>query len=186
LFDFLGSSGLTRNSYIFVTSDHGETFERGDIGHFTRLIFDPLIHVPLFVSMPGQTGRQDIYSRTSNVDLLPTLAHLTGNPVPNWAEGTILPGLGGVGEQNRSIFVLDAKQNSSFEPLTQYSASLTKGDYRLTYYVYPPKIQRFELYNLAEDPEELSNLFSKAGSVAKPMQDELLNTLLEADRLYRK
>ena len=186
LFDFLGSSGLTRNSYIFVTSDHGETFERGDIGHFTRLIFDPLIHVPLFVSMPGQTGRQDIYSRTSNVDLLPTLAHLTGNPVPNWAEGTILPGLGGVGEQNRSIFVLDAKQNSSFEPLTQYSASLTKGDYRLTYYVYPPKIQRFELYNLAEDPEELSNLFSKAGSVAKPMQDELLNTILEADRPYRK
>ncbi len=186
LFDFLDTSGLRRNSFIFLTSDHGETFERGEIGHFTRLIFDPLIHIPLFVSTPGQTERQDIYSRTSNVDLLPTLAHLTGNPIPNWSEGSLLPGLGGVGDANRSIFALDAKQNSSFEPLTQYTASLTKGDYRLTHYMYPPNIQLFELYNLAKDPEELNNLYSKAGDVAKPMQDELLNTLSEADQPYRK
>jgi arylsulfatase A-like enzyme len=185
LFDFLASSGLTRNSHIFLTSDHGETFERGDIGHFTRLIFDPLIHVPLMVSTPGQKGRQDIYTRTSNIDFLPTLAHLTNNPMPDWAEGYVLPGLGGVGDADRSIFVLDAKQNSSFEPLTQYSASLTKGDYRLTHYVYP-SIERYELYNLAEDPEELNDIYSKSGNLANQMQAELQDKLSAADQPYRK
>ena len=84
-------------------------FERGELGHFTPLIFDPLIHIPLVVSQPGQKGRQDIRTLTSNVDLLPTLAHLANLPAPSWAEGEILPGLGGVENPDRSIFTIDAK-----------------------------------------------------------------------------
>ena len=185
LFDFLSSSGLVANSYIFATSDHGEIFERGEIGHFTRLIFEPLIHVPLLVSVPGGKGRQDVYTRTSNVDLLPTLAYLTNNSIPSWAEGSLLPGLGGVDDPKRSVFVLDAKQNSSFEPLTQFSASLTKDTFRLTHYAYPNN-QRFEFYNLAEDPDELHNLYGQANDIMQPMKDELLNKLSEADQLYKK
>jgi arylsulfatase A-like enzyme len=185
LFDFLASSGLMNNSYIFVTSDHGELFERGEIGHFTRIIFEPLIHVPLFISTPDQKSRRDIYTRTSNVDLLPTITHLTHNPIPDWAEGNILPGLGGTEDADRSVFVLDAKQNSSFAPLTKFSASITKNDYRLTYYSYPG-IQRFELYNLVKDPEELHDLYDKANDVARPMKNELLDNISKADKPYEK
>ncbi len=185
LFNFLNSSGLSSNSYIFLTSDHGEIFERGEIGHFTRLIFEPLIHVPLLVSVPGGKGRQDVSTRTSNVDLLPTLAHLTNHPIPNWAEGSILPQLGGVDNPDRSVFVLDAKQNSSFQTLTQFSAALTKGDYRLTYYSYP-NIQRFELYNLKQDPDELHNLYDQAQDIAGPMKDELSNKLSKANKPYKR
>src|SRR4029453_2582215 len=70
LFDFLKESGLTENSYIFITADHGELFERGITGHFTKLIYNPLIRVPLIVSRPGQTTREDIHALTSSVDIL--------------------------------------------------------------------------------------------------------------------
>ena len=82
LFQFLKESGLTENSYIIVTADHGELFERGELGHWTKMIYDPIIHVPLIVRSPGQEFRQDVHTITSSVDLLPTVAHLTGNPIP--------------------------------------------------------------------------------------------------------
>src|SRR5678815_4536670 len=57
LFQFLEESGLTENSYIFLTSDHGELFERGELGHWSKMIYDPLVHVPLIVRKPGQNTR---------------------------------------------------------------------------------------------------------------------------------
>jgi hypothetical protein len=55
LFQYIQKSGLTETSYIIVTSDHGEMFERGDMGHWAKMITDSVIHVPLMVLSPGQT-----------------------------------------------------------------------------------------------------------------------------------
>jgi membrane-anchored protein YejM (alkaline phosphatase superfamily) len=56
LFSFLTESGLAEDSYIFITSDHGELFERGGLGHWTKLIYDPVIYVPLIVHKPRAAG----------------------------------------------------------------------------------------------------------------------------------
>ncbi len=80
---------------MIFSSDHGEMFERGTHGHSTPLLYEPVIRVPLLISSPGQLERKDIHTLTSNVDILPTLAHISGLPVPDWAEGEVLPGLGG-------------------------------------------------------------------------------------------
>jgi arylsulfatase A-like enzyme len=184
LFDFLKSSGLLDRSYVILTSDHGELFERGEIGHWTPLIYDSLMHVPLLVSSPGQKGRRDIYDFTNSVDVLPTLAHLTGNPIPGWAEGQLLPEFGGSADPTRSIFTVDAKNNASFSPLTKTSISLTKDQNRLTYYKYPKVGERYEFYNLAEDPEELRDLYSSRPANSINMQDELLQKLAEVNRPF--
>ncbi|MGD8405927.1 MAG: sulfatase-like hydrolase/transferase, partial [Anaerolineales bacterium] len=104
LFDFFDDSGLRENSYIIITSDHGEMFERGERGHSTPLMYDPLVHVPLIISCPGQQERKDVYVNTSNVDILPTLAQLTGSSQPAWTEGQVLPGLGGAEDTSRGVF----------------------------------------------------------------------------------
>jgi choline-sulfatase len=185
LFDFLRASGLLDRSYVVITSDHGELNERGDKGHFTPLIFDPLVHVPLIISRPGQKGRQDIQDFTSSVDLLPTLAHLAGKPVPDWAEGTLLPGFGGVAGPQRGVFSMDAKKNAAFGPLTKITLALTKGHQRLVYYNYPGD-QQFEFYDLQEDPEELNDLFPRRPSAALLMQEEILQKLSEVNRPFEK
>lgn len=181
LFDFLKTSGLLDRSYIFVTSDHGELFERGEVGHWTRLMFDALMHIPLIISSPGQKKQKNIYSLTSCVDLLPTIAHVAEAPMPAWAEGQLLPGFGGEEDLSRSIFTIDAKNNPSFAPLTKVSVSLTKNPYRLTYYKYPSYGEKFELYNISEDPDELTDLYPSRPAIAIEMQAELLQKLFEVN-----
>ena len=187
LFHYLENSGLTKNSYIIVTADHGELFERGDLGHITKLIYDPVVHVPLMISSPGQTQREDVNTLTSSVDLLPTIAHLTGNPIPGWVEGKLLPRLGGEEDEHRSIFSMDAKMNSSFAPLHNYSLSITRDRHRLMYYCYPKEnYQKYEFYDLDADPEEMSNLYSSQPTLAKEMQEELLQKIEEVNKPFQR
>ncbi len=185
LFDFLSTSGLLDRSYVVLTSDHGELFERGDVGHWTRMLYDPIMHVPLIIKTPGQTKRQDIYTATSSVDILPTIAHLSGNPIPTWAEGMLLPGFDGVEDPNRSLFTIDAKNNPSWAPLTHMTISLTKNQQRLTYYNYPGEWQGWEFYDLTADPEELKDLYGMHPAAAQQMQDELLQRLSEVNSKYQ-
>ena len=185
MFVFMRESGLLENSYIIVTSDHGEMFERGIVGHLTPLFFEPLIHIPLIISCPGQLEREDIYDYTSAVDILPTLAMLAGLPIPDWVEGVPLPKLGGDGGEKRSIYAIDAKNNSSFTQISKGSISMTKEPYRLTYYNYPGS-QQFEFYNLNDDPEELNNLYPSQPYEAIQMKDELLQRLAEADQHFKR
>jgi arylsulfatase A-like enzyme len=181
LFNYLHDSGLVDTSYIFVTSDHGEMFERGISGHTTPLIFDPLVHIPLLVSRPGQKTREDCFTNTSSLDLLPTIAHISGHAIPSWAQGELLPGFGLQASENRSIFTLDSKDNSAFIPLSAYSLSLTKGRYRLTHYNYP-QYQAFEFYDLENDPAELEDLYPTQPAGSRIMQQEIMDTINDINR----
>lgn len=187
LYQFLQHSGLMENSIIFITADHGEMFERGELGHWTKTIYDPVIHVPLIVLQPGQTSRKDVYTMTSSVDLLPTIAHLTGNPIPEWSEGRLLPELGGTADETRSHFSMDAKYGSSFGPLVNYSMSLSRQGHRLTYYCYPKDdYQVFEFYDLQADPEEMRNLYPTRPTLADEMKDELLQKVEDVNKQFRR
>lgn len=185
LFDFLRTSELLDNNYVVITSDHGEMFDRGEVGHFTPLMYAPLIHIPLIISSPGQNTREDIHAPTSAVDILPSLADKILGNVPSWTEGVLMPGLGGQEDFERSIYTIDAKQNAAFSPLETFSIALTKERHRLIYYKYP-QYEGFEFYNLDEDPEEMNDLYSSQPSRAKQMQDEMLQKLDEVNRPYRR
>jgi arylsulfatase A-like enzyme len=184
LFSFIRESGLNENSYVMITSDHGEMFERGELGHVTSLMYEPLIHIPLIISRPGQVAREDVHDTTCSVDILPTFAQLAGIPIPDWVEGVPLPNLGGSGESVRSIYAVDAANNTSFQPMTHSSISLTKSRQRLTYYNYPD-YQEFEFYDLDADPEELNDLYPLQPVEAKLMRDEMLQKMAEADRPFK-
>lgn len=185
LLEYLDESGLLEKSIILITSDHGELFERGEVGHNTFLLSRPVVQVPLFISLPGQTTRRNIHSFTSGVDVLPTLAHLVGAENPVWSDGQLLPGLGGEGNPGRSVYSIDAKTASSFSSFKQYSISLMRHGHRLIHYQYL-QYSSFEFYNLDEDPEELNDLYASKPSLAMEMQEELLQTVDEFNRPYQK
>jgi len=186
LLDFLESKGVFETSYVVITSDHGEILERGERGHVSPLLYEEGIQVPLMISSPGQKSRQDIYSPTISVDIAPTLAHLAGNTIPDWREGELLPLLGGQELSERSIFTLYALRDSAFEKLTKISIAMRKGDHKMIFYRgYYPDGDKFELYDLPNDPEELNDLYSNNSSIAKALQEELLAKLEAVNAPYK-
>ncbi|MBV5323308.1 sulfatase-like hydrolase/transferase, partial [bacterium] len=88
MFNLLENSGQLENTILVLTSDHGEMFERGIVMHGTDALYEPLIRIPLLIFEPGVKIRTDVYEPTSAVDLLPTLAYLSGHSIPDWTEGT--------------------------------------------------------------------------------------------------
>jgi arylsulfatase A-like enzyme len=172
--DELTATGILDKTYFVLTSDHGEMFERGITGHENPLMYDPGLHIPLLISAPGQKTGSDIYSQTNSVDVLPTLLKIAGREIPVWAEGQLLPGFGGAEDNSRATFTIDAKLCSSFGKLSIASMAMRKNGYKLSYYMGYGKTNWFELYNLQNDPEELTDLFNKDVSTSDIMKDELL------------
>ncbi len=181
LYQNLEQNGMLENTCLIFTSDHGEMFERGIWGHSTRVLYEPLIHTPLLIFPPGLAQRQDIYSLTSSVDLLPTLAQLLGKPVPEWCEGLALPPF----EiqplpEARSIFAMEAKQNPVHGPLNDGAFALLKGEYKLLHDTRNPE-GKDELYNLVNDPEELDNRVKVEKGIAQELRQELNQKLNEVN-----
>ena len=122
-------------------------------------------------------GRKDIYTPTNNVDILPTLIHNTNGTIPDWCEGKVLPGLGGIDDMERSSFAVEAKSNSAFRPLTKATVAMRKGNYKLIYYTGYEVDDFFELYDIHSDPEELNDLYSLNPAISKSLKEELLESI---------
>jgi arylsulfatase A-like enzyme len=187
LFDFMDQQGILDSSYVILTSDHGEMFERGALGHGAPLLHEPVIRIPLLLSRPGQQHREDVHTHTSSVDVLPTLLAAVRQPVPDWCEGHVLPfGNSGPSNRDRSIFALEAIQSPAHRPLSVGTMVLIRGEYKLSYYFgYDKVADHYELYNLANDPDELKDLYPNGDSVAAKLRSELQDKLQEVDRPYR-
>lgn len=183
--DDLERKGILDTTYVIITSDHGQLFERGQHGHDTALLFDSVIHIPLLISVPGQSQRKDVFVPTSNVDLLPTLVSLADRELSLGADGKLLPGFGGMEDRDRSVFSMVAKTNSAFAPIRIASVSMLKGSKKLIYYMgYGDFDKVSELYDLEKDPDEMTDLASVDVATASRMRDELLTTLEDANRPF--
>jgi arylsulfatase A-like enzyme len=186
----LEKAGILDNTWIIFTSDHGEMFERGTVGHLTPLLHQPVLRIPLLIFEPGQEKKRDIYANTSAVDLLPTLLHISGNPIPSWVEGEVLPPYRSSNPGDRNIFALEAKNNNPIRPLSTASAMILNGEYKLIYYDGYSKLRGrdylVELYNVNNDPEELDDLSTSHPGIASDLLAELLTRLEAADEPYQK
>jgi arylsulfatase A-like enzyme len=189
LFDTMEKNGFLDNTVLVFTSDHGEMFERGIIGHRTECLHEPVIKVPMVIFEPGQTKRHDIFYPKSNIDIIPTLLHLTDQTIPVWVEGDVLPPFtSSKNTSDRSIFTVQALYNSQLDPLTEASISMVKGQHKLhAYFGYteiPSGEILYELYDLKNDPDELDNLISTKPALFKTLKEEMLTKLREVNQPF--
>jgi arylsulfatase A-like enzyme len=91
LLDGLYERGLSGETVVLITADHGEAFgEHGAQGHTWSMI-DEVLRIPLLLRAPGQVPEGvRIASPVSLVDVPPTLLALTKIPVPKGLQGTNL------------------------------------------------------------------------------------------------
>lgn len=187
LYAQMESSGLLDDTWLILTSDHGEMFERGILGHMTPSLHQPVIHVPLVIFPPGQQTRVDIDAATSAVDLLPTLCQVTGQQIPVWAEGKVLPPFSASpSSSNQDVFALQASSTGENTRITIGTVMLVRGQYKLTWYFGYEKLgqegELVELYDLSTDPEELQNLALRRPDLVETLLKVAKSKLEEMDR----
>jgi arylsulfatase A-like enzyme len=189
LYRGLEQSGVLQNSWLVLTSDHGEMFERGFIGHINITLFDPLVRVPLLIFPPGTTERIDIEDRTSALDVLPTLLQVTGQQIPADLPGSVLPPFDlDYQGMPRKIFTMNPKHSSSAYQLREGIIGLLQDEFKLVYYFGHEEMgdvpERVALYDLMNDPEELTDLYADRLDIAAPMLAYLMEQLEQANSQY--
>ena len=185
----LEQSGSLEDSWLVITSDHGEMFERGFKMHNQPSLYEPVVKIPLLISAPGQRSRQDIHNVTNSIDLLPTLLNVIGSALPEHLEGKVMPPFGNeFGENDRSTFIVQAKGNDQRNQINKGCVAINKHGFKLSqFFGYSQDDQNgFELYDLQNDPEELENLYGSANhkSTQTELKDELIASLHQADEPF--
>lgn len=151
LLDFVASKSWGKRTVIVVTADHGEAFgEHGQFVHGFEL-WQNLVHVPLFVRIPGVAPRR-IDTNRSDVDLAPTILDLldvTDGREPLALEGTsLVPELMG-GEAPERDVILDLPMTSD----SDQRRALVHGHLKIIAF---GKEKTLKLFDLDADPEEKS------------------------------
>jgi arylsulfatase A-like enzyme len=182
ILDTLSACGLDENTIVVYTSDHGDMM--GSHRLLAKCVnFEEAVRVPLLIRLPapGAQRRQvRIPEPVSQVDLVPTLLDLMGQPVPDhlqgkslspWIEGTADADPGdvfiewnghnnGLGDAIGKVSIPDAMRGLA--PKDEIVAAITDpvrtvitpDGWKLNH----SPLGEHELYNLGDDPLETSNL----------------------------
>jgi len=149
ILDVLQRTRQAENTIIVFLSDHGDMLgERGM--WFKMSFFEGSARVPLMIAVPGLPAAL-VRAPVSTLDVVPTLAELAGvdlGEVLPWTDGESLVGL--VTGGRRAPVPMEYAAEGSYAPLI----ALRDGRYKLVLCELDPP----QLFDLEEDPHELSNL----------------------------
>jgi len=180
ILDTLEECGLRDNTIVVYTSDHGDMM--GSHRLLAKCVmFEEAVRVPLLVRLPGQRSSRRIRGPVSQIDLVPTLLDLMGQPILDHLQGKSLkPLLQASGDValDESVFIEWNGPNNGFgdvlgqvsihpsmlELATREQIERATTDPVRT--VITPDGWKFncsppgehELYNLRDDPLETQNL----------------------------
>jgi len=190
LYNSLEQVGVLENTWVILTSDHGELFERGVVGHKTPMMFQPVLKIPLIIFEPGRKSRLDVLENTSSIDVLPTLMKVTDQEIPTWLEGELLPPFNqNAQSKDRDIYSMNIVGSDKHQPVVKASLVLYRGDYKLVYYFGYKETENqdgvVELYNVKYDPDELNDLAETEREIANKMLEDVKNKLMVANQPFR-
>lgn len=187
LVDWMEEHGVFEDTTLVFTSDHGEMFERGMLRHEPRVFMQPLVHIPLLIRTPGQNTRQDIYSPTNAIDLIPTLLQINGLEISPWLEGHVMPPFQAPAPVDRPFYAFDGREFSPGNRVKKGTGMLMRWPYKYMYYWGYQNIPnlgvRSELFNLDEDPEELDEISRSASEIAAELEGELKEIMRQSGRI---
>ncbi|MGJ9405778.1 choline-sulfatase [Nesterenkonia aurantiaca] len=162
----LDSLGLSENTVILVTADHGDML--GERGLWYKMSpYERSSRVPLIAYGPEHLvprGRHQ--TPVSLLDLMPTLVDLAGAPSPKAAGDSVLEiarreQTGEIGPKDRPV-IIEYLAEGTYRP----QLSIISGQYK--YVICPGDVD--QLFDLAADPHELHNAAREdhhAGTVAR-------------------
>ena len=162
--------GLTDNTIIVHTSDHGDSLGAHHL-FGKETMFEEATRVPLLVRLPGQRASKTITRPVSHIDFVPTLLDLLGQPNnPQCAGKSLLPLITEEAAPPRNVFLEWAPNRTKIKKGTKLARRrmvkraveestrtiVTADGWKLCL----RDKDLNELYNLSDDPLEARNLYA--------------------------
>ena len=176
ILDRLDELGLAENTIVVYTSDHGELM--GEHGILNKgLQYEGAVKVPLLVQAPG-VAPERVRAPVSQIDLVPSLLRLVGQPVPGHVQGEALPLSAPAGAAEEREVVIEWGGYATYpneyerpEPLDEDAENerllrtvdvrtIRRGRWKLNVHL----SGEHELYDLERDPDEMHNAFHDPGN----------------------
>jgi choline-sulfatase len=154
----LRATNLADDTVVIVTSDHGEML--GEHGFWYKMsFFEGAARVPLIIHAPRHFAPRRVSNAVSLVDMLPTLVELAndgrGADYAAPLDGhSLLPHL--TGGDGHDEVIGEYLAEGAIAPLVM----IRRGPWKFVHSPADPD----QLYNLADDPLELTNLAEAAGA----------------------
>ncbi len=179
--------GVYDETVVILLSDHGEgLMDHGEMDHLI-FIYREVIQVPLIVKLPGgERGGERVASGAQLSDVAPTVYSIAGLPSPDGLAGLDLLEL----EPESPGGPLRPIVSESVYPRIHFGwsdlASIVEGD---LHFIESPDP---ELYRLAEDPDERTNVIQEERAAARRLRaalreiDRTLTTPAEDDPETRR
>jgi arylsulfatase A-like enzyme/Flp pilus assembly protein TadD len=173
---FLKGSGVYDRALIVFLSDHGEGLnDHGEDEHGV-LIYREAIHVPLMVKFPKSARRgESVRAAVGLVDVFPTVAEVLGIPAPAGLAGRSLVGALGPAGGARAAEPRRIYSETLYPRLHLGWSDLASLVDDRDHYIESP---RPELYDLAADPGEKSDLAAGLPPAFRSMRAQLAGMAL--------
>jgi len=206
--DHLEASGLADDTIVIFWSDHGDFAGDYELPEKWDTCFtDNLVHIPLLIHAPGRVTPQTVEGFIETIDVLPTALALAGVELPGGIQGkSYTPVLDGKAEKLREYAFCQGGQEPELlelatpvdarprpcrayylkqtalvaNPQINLRAKMLRGD-RWKYIMRADGEE--ELYDLANDPGELTNLTDNpsAKDALDTMRLAMMRKLIEAE-----
>jgi len=184
LLNKLKQLNLDQNTLVIFMTDNGPEQYRYLAGMRGKksLVYQGGVRVPCFWHFPKLfNGNRDINTPTSHYDVMPTLAEICGGKIPTdriidgksllpllTNKATVLP--------DRSIF----RYWTRGYPEKYRNVSIRKGEYKLVgNCAVTDGVDKFELFNIVQDPFEQYNIVTKNSEMALGLKKEMNDWLDE-------
>jgi arylsulfatase len=175
---------LSEHTIVIFMTDNGPQQRRFNAGlrGLKSSVYQGGIRVPFWIKYPQfQNNCSDIEFPSANIDVFPTLAELCHAEIPTGRklDGiSLVPLLTGKNPtvKNRSLFFYWSRHS----PELYNNMAIQKGKYKLVAHTeHNAPIDKFQLYNLDNDPGEQNNIVSDFPSLAEELRKEMELTFRE-------
>ena len=176
LVDVLKECGLADDTTVIFSGDHGELAMEHQ-QYYKMSHFEGSARVPLIMAGPGILAGQVIETPVSLIDIAPTICELSGMPRRECFSGeSLLPLARGQTDRSRGWAL------AMYSGITSNTISymLRERNYKLIVYEGYPS----QLFNLADDPQELNDL-AEAEPGRSAEMEKLISSVVDREATFR-
>ncbi len=160
--DALERAGLTKDTVVAYTADHGEML--GKFGMWWKSsMYEDSVRIPMIAAGPGFEKGEQVETPVSLLDLQASIFHAVGAKRPSHWHGEPLQEIPNE-DPSRVVF---SQYHGHGVPSGAFM--VRQGDWKLIYNMAAPH----QLFNLRTDPEELENLWDREPEMADNLEKAL-------------